>query len=48
MVFKVILFFSAREAAKLKKTMLGVKSPEDAGIILIDARRDNKPSASKA
>lgn len=46
--YKVILFFTSQEAAKIKRVLLRLKVPQDAGIILIDARKDNKPSASKA
>ena len=46
--YKVILFFNSHEATKVKRTLLKLKVPADAGVILIDARRDNKPSASKA
>jgi len=46
--YKVILFFSAREEVKVKKILQRLKAPQGAGIILIDATRDNKPSASKA
>lgn len=45
--FKVILFFTSHEVAKVKRMLLNLKVPQDAGVILIDARRDNKPSASK-
>jgi len=46
--YKVILFFTQAEEAKLRRLIRKLKIPTDAGIILIDARRDNKPSASKA
>ena len=46
--YKVILFFTSQEAAIIKNMLLRLKVPQDAGIILIDARKDNKPSASKA
>jgi len=46
--YKVILFFSAQEEAKVKRILQRLKAPQGAGIILIDARRDNRPSASKA
>ncbi len=46
--YKVILFFTARDEAKVRRILQRLKVPQDAGIILIDARRDNKPSASKA
>lgn len=46
--YKVILFFTQADEAKLRRLIRKLKIPTDAGIILIDARRDNKPSASKA
>jgi hypothetical protein len=46
--YKVILFFSSHDFAKVRKIFLRLKVPQDAGFILIDARKDNKPSASKA
>lgn len=45
---KVVLFFTAAEESKVKKAMQILNVADDAGVILIDARRDNKPSASKA
>ena len=46
--YKVILFFSAHEETKVKRILQRLQAPLGAGIVLIDARRDNKPSASKA
>lgn len=46
--YKVILFFTSYEEAKVRRMLQRLKAPQDTGIILIDARRDNKPSASKA
>ncbi|PXA04843.1 hypothetical protein DDZ13_05480 [Coraliomargarita sinensis] len=46
--YKVILFFTQSDEAKVKRLIKKLKIPSDAGVILIDARRDNKPSASKA
>lgn len=46
--FKVILFFTRSEQQKLRRIVKRLQAPDNAGIILIDARRDNKPSASKA
>ncbi len=45
---KVILYFTAGELAKVRRILkkLGLEGKEN--IILIDARKDNKPSASKA
>jgi hypothetical protein len=41
------LFFSAYDEAKVIRILRRLKVNENAGVILIDARRDNKPSASK-
>lgn len=46
--YKVILFFTSHEEAKVRRMLQRLKVPQDAGIVLIDGRRDNKPSASKA
>ena len=45
---KAIIYFTASELMKVKDTLkrLGLEGNKDVG--LIDARRDNKPSASKA
>jgi len=45
---KVILFFTKKELDRVKKILKELKIESDPHIILIDARRDNKPSASKA
>lgn len=44
---KVILFFSTAQHRKVTRMLKTLKVPEDAGIVLIDARRENKTSASK-
>lgn len=46
--FKVILFFTEREERIVRNALRRLRVPDDAGVILIDARKDNKPSASKA
>jgi hypothetical protein len=46
--YKVILFFSSRDEAKVRRILHRLSVEQDTGIILIDGRRDNKPSASKA
>jgi len=46
--YKVILFFTSHDEAKIRRMLQRLKAPKDAGIILIDARNDNKSSASKA
>lgn len=46
--YKVIMLFSARDLAKVTHILRRLNMAGDPGIILIDARKDNKPSASKA
>jgi len=46
--YKVIIFFTSREEATVRRLLRVLKVPEGAGVILIDARQDNKPSASTA
>lgn len=45
---KVILFFTQYEEASVRRILGRLNVPAGAGVILIDARQDNKPSASKA
>lgn len=45
---KVILFFKESEEKKIKKILMHEKLFNNPNIILIDARNDNKPSASNA
>ncbi|MCB0164245.1 MAG: hypothetical protein KDI79_08475 [Anaerolineae bacterium] len=45
---KTILYFSKPEFDKVKKILRELELENDPDIILIDARADNKPSASKA
>lgn len=45
---KVILFFTASEESRVKSILRELRISDDRGVVLIDARRDNKPSASKA
>ena len=44
--FKVILFFSESELNKVEKVLSELNLTNDSDIILIDARKDNKISAS--
>jgi len=44
---KVIIFFSIEEEAKVKKTLEDLEIDNEKYVILIDARRDNKISASR-
>jgi hypothetical protein len=46
--FKVVIFFNEGEEVRVKKTLKQLSLNTHPNIILIDARRDNKPSASKA
>lgn len=43
---KVILFFSQEQENKVKKQIKRMSLESDSSIVLIDARNDNKPSAS--
>jgi len=45
---KVILYFSAEELEKVNRILRELNLEDDPNIYLIDARDDNKPSASKA
>jgi len=45
---KVIIFFSAQERKRAEGIVKSLKLDNDPNIILIDARRDNKPPGSKA
>jgi hypothetical protein len=45
---KVILFFSLQERQRVEKILAELDLAQDESIVLIDARRDNKPSGSKA
>ena len=45
---KVIVFFSSSERVRVTEILRKLKLKTNPDIILIDARRDNKPSASKA
>jgi hypothetical protein len=45
---KVIVYFSINELARVRKILRELKLQDDRSIILIDACKSNKPSASKA
>jgi hypothetical protein len=45
---KVIIYFTLAEALRVKKILKELKIDKSKDIILIDARKDNKPSGSKA
>jgi hypothetical protein len=45
---KVIVYFTAEELRKVQRVLNDLKLQNSSDVILIDARRDNKPSASKA
>lgn len=46
--YKVIIYFTKQELVKVEKILAELKLSTNPNIILIDARKDNKPSASKA
>lgn len=46
--FKVIVYFTSAELAKVKAILRELQIEKEPWVILIDARDDNKPSASKA
>ena len=46
--YKVIFYFTKQELDKVNRILKYLKMEGDPAIILIDARRDNKPSGSKA
>lgn len=45
---KVIIFYTARDQQRVAKILKELKLEGEPNIVLIDARNDNKPSASKA
>jgi len=45
---KIILYFSKSELTKVQKIVARLKRDQDSSIVLIDARKENKPSGSKA
>lgn len=45
---KVIVFFTKQERARVEKILSDLKLTRNPHIVLVDARRDNKPSGSKA
>jgi hypothetical protein len=45
---KVIIYFTKKEERRVQEILKELKLDKDRDIILIDARKDNKPSASKA
>lgn len=46
--FKVIIYFSEQELIRVQGILRELRMEEDKRIVLVDARNDNKPSASKA
>jgi len=46
--YKVILFFTDAERAKVQSILRDIGLQKDPHVVLIDARQDNKPSGSKA
>lgn len=45
---KVIVYFSASEKKRVERILKRLKLTEDKNVIQVDARKDNKPSGSKA
>lgn len=45
---KAIIYFTAAELVKVRRILKDLKLTDSPDVVLIDARRDNKPSASKA
>jgi hypothetical protein len=45
---KVIIFFKKAELLRVQRILKALKLENDKDIVLIDARRDNKPTGSKA
>jgi hypothetical protein len=45
---KVICYFTSGELQRVEKILKELELQSDSSIVLIDARSDNKPSASKA
>ena len=46
--FKVIIYFTEEELDRVKRVLRELEMEKDRHIYLVDARQDNKPSASKA
>ena len=46
--YKVILYFSYRELMQVQRILGDLELQDDPHVVLVDARRDNKPSGSKA
>jgi hypothetical protein len=44
----VIVYFTLSELRRVEKILEELKLTNDAAIVLIDARRDNKPAGSRA
>lgn len=46
--YKVIFYFSKQELDRVQRTLKDLNMTDDPYVILVDARKDNKPSGSKA
>jgi hypothetical protein len=46
--YKVIIYFSAQERKRVEAILRELNIEREPWVVLIDARKDNKPSASKA
>ncbi|WP_457813140.1 hypothetical protein [Sinorhizobium meliloti] len=47
-LYRLVWFGTTAELAKVKVILKDLKLTDSPDVVLIDARRDNKPSASKA
>jgi glycine/serine hydroxymethyltransferase len=48
LTIKVIVYFSAAEKKRVERILKRLKLVGDKNVVQIDARKDNKPSGSKA
>lgn len=46
--YKVIFYFTRQELDRVNRILKELKMTDDPYVILVDARKDNKPSGSKA
>jgi hypothetical protein len=45
---KVIVYFKAAQKKRVERILKKLKLTDDKSVVLVDARKDNKPSGSKA
>ena len=46
--YKVVFYFTKQELDRVRRTLKDLNMVDDPSVILVDARKDNKPSGSKA